>query len=165
MSATSTAEPTTVDRGPRQVARRIEVQAPAAEIFARLADPRQHAGLDGSGSVQSNVSGPTHLALGDSFVTSMRMFAMPYKTTSTITACEEPRLIEWALSGGQRWRWELHELAEGGTEVTEVFDYRASPGARVLEIAGMPKRNARGIEDTLRSLRRHYAADSRTGQD
>ncbi|MGH3678126.1 MAG: dimethyladenosine transferase, partial [Mycobacterium sp.] len=33
---------TTVDAGPRQVSRSVEVPAPAAELFAIVADPRRH---------------------------------------------------------------------------------------------------------------------------
>lgn len=43
---------TTVDAGPRAVSRRITVHAPAAEIFALVANPHRHPELDGSGTVR-----------------------------------------------------------------------------------------------------------------
>lgn len=162
MSTTPSDEPSTepakpVEVGARRVARTVVVAAPAQALFARLANPRMHAGLDGSGTVVATVSGPEHLALGDQFITSMKMLGLPYKTTSTITAFDEPQLIEWEMQGGHRWRWELHALSPKRTQVTEVFDYHRSKGARALEILGMPKRNGRSIESTLNGLRDHYA--------
>ena len=40
---------TTVDRGPRVVARSVTVNAPADELFALVNDPRKHGLVDGSG--------------------------------------------------------------------------------------------------------------------
>ncbi|MDF2825827.1 MAG: dimethyladenosine transferase, partial [Mycobacterium sp.] len=40
-----------VDAGPHQVSRSIDVDAPAAELFAMLSDPRHHHEVDGSGTV------------------------------------------------------------------------------------------------------------------
>ncbi|MBV8346346.1 MAG: dimethyladenosine transferase, partial [Mycolicibacterium sp.] len=47
-----------VDAGPRQVSRSVEVQAPAAELFAIVADPRLHRELDGSDTVGDNIDAP-----------------------------------------------------------------------------------------------------------
>ena len=40
----------TVDTGPRKVTRSVEVDRPAAELFAMVADPHRHGELDGSGT-------------------------------------------------------------------------------------------------------------------
>ena len=42
---------TTVDSGARKVTRRVVVQAPAATVFALVADPHRHPELDGFGRV------------------------------------------------------------------------------------------------------------------
>ncbi|MDT5244649.1 MAG: hypothetical protein QOD36_2025, partial [Mycobacterium sp.] len=77
---------TVVDAGPSQVSRSVEVAAPAEELFAIVADPRKHHELDGSGTVGKNASGPTKLVAGDRFSTKMRMYGLPYRITSTVTA-------------------------------------------------------------------------------
>lgn len=58
---------TVVDRGPRQVSRRVEVAAPAAELYAIVADPRRHHELDGSGTVRDNITMPPQLLEARSF--------------------------------------------------------------------------------------------------
>lgn len=49
---------TVVDAGPGRVSRSVEVAAPAAELFAIVADPRRHRELDGSGTVRGNIKVP-----------------------------------------------------------------------------------------------------------
>ena len=62
-----------VDAGPHQVSRSVDVAAPAAELYAMAADPRRHAELDGSGTVQGNIKVPDVLVVGSKFSTSMKM--------------------------------------------------------------------------------------------
>ena len=77
---------TVVDAGPGRVSRSVEVGAPASELFAIVADPRRHHELDGSGTVADNISAPAELTAGSRFSTKMRMFGVPYRITSTVTA-------------------------------------------------------------------------------
>lgn len=149
--------PVTIDSGDRQVTRQIVVAAPAHELFRMIANPHRHSELDGSGSVKATVSGPSELALGDIFTMSMRQMGMPYRTKSTVTALTPDELIEWQLTGGHRWRWELRAIDATATEVTETFDYSDSSMARVLEVMGVPRRNGQGIESTLEQLRKRFA--------
>ncbi|MDT5057434.1 MAG: hypothetical protein QOF66_5800, partial [Mycobacterium sp.] len=60
---------TTVDAGPLQVSRSVDVAAPASELFALAADPRRHHELDGSGTVGDNIRAPEHLEVGSRFST------------------------------------------------------------------------------------------------
>lgn len=53
------------------------------------------------------------------------------------------------------WRYSL-EPVEGGTRVTETFDYGGSPWARGMELVKFPQGNARSIRDTLRRLVAHF---------
>jgi uncharacterized protein YndB with AHSA1/START domain len=150
---------TTVDTGPRTVTRRVRVAAPAAEIFALVADPHRHALLDGSGTVRDvPVKGPHELKLGDRFTVGMRQFGLPYSITSVVTAVERDRLVEWQHPLGHRWRWAINELEPGLTEVTETFDYSTSRSPRTLEMLGYPARNGAGMTKTLRALAARYAA-------
>ncbi len=151
---------TTVDAGPKQVSRAVEVQAPAGELFAIVANPHRHHELDGSGTVRDNISGPERLSQGARFATKMTMFKMPYRITSTVTALEPDRLIEWRHPFGHHWRWEFAAISPTTTRVTETFDYRtAGPvknGLKWYELTGFVKRNAAGISSTLSRLRDRY---------
>lgn len=152
---------TIVDAGPGQVSRSIEVNAPVSELFAIVADPRRHHELDGSGTVGSNVRCPSELAPGAKFTTRMRMYGLPYRITSTITAIRPDELFEWRHPVGHRWRWEFTVLAPDRTLVTETFDFRdAGPlkdRMKYYQLTGFVKRNAKGIVATLTRLRDRYS--------
>ena len=153
---------TVVDAGARQVSRSVEVAAPAAELFAIVADPRRHHGLDGSGTVRDNISAPAKLTAGSRFSTKMRMFGVPYRITSTVTALKPDELIEWRHPYGHRWRWEFEALSPTSTRVTETFDFRDTgslkDAVKYYERLGFAKANATGIEATLTRLRDRYPA-------
>ena len=71
------------------------VPAPAAAIFALLADPSRHPEIDGSGTVVAPRSpGSRTLRLGDTFGMSMRM-GLPYSTRNVVIELEPDRLIAW----------------------------------------------------------------------
>lgn len=148
-----------VDTGPRRVSRSVEVDAPAHEIFAMVADPRRHGELDGSGTVgEAKVSAPARLTEGAKFSVGMRMFGLPYAITSTVTELVEDRVVEWRHPAGHRWRWQLDPLPGERTRVTETYDYsHSAPGALAARL-GMAKANASGITRTLEQLARRYAA-------
>ncbi|OBH16425.1 dimethyladenosine transferase [Mycolicibacter terrae] len=152
---------TVVDAGPGQVSRSVEVAAPAAELFALAADPRRHRELDGSGTVRDNARAPADITVGSRFSTNMRMFGVPYRITSTVTALQPDELVEWRHPAGHRWRWEFEALSPGLTRVTETFDYR-NGGAlqrKFYELTRAVKSNAAGIEATLTGLRARYPAN------
>jgi uncharacterized protein YndB with AHSA1/START domain len=105
------------------------IPAPAAAIFALLADPRQHKDFDGSGMVRDAKNLPDTLELGAKFGMSMRL-GIPYSMVSTVIEFEPDRVIAWQtfppghahrLAGGRIWRYEL-EPVEGGTLVRETWD-------------------------------------------
>jgi hypothetical protein len=148
----------TVDRGRHRITRRVLVPAAPEQIFALIADPHRHPELDGSGTVRdAAVDGPDRLYAGAKFTVPMRQYGVPYKITSTVTAFEEDRLVEWQHPAGHRWRWELVELEPGVTEVTETFDYTTSKSAKVLRLLGQPGKNAAGISQTLERLATRFA--------
>lgn len=152
---------TTVDAGPKQISRSVEVAAPASELFAIVADPRRHRELDGSGLVRDNIRGPERLSPGARFSTKMAMYGMPYRITSTVTAFKPDQLIEWRHPLGHSWRWEFAAVTPTTTRITETFDYReAAPLAHWLKfyaVSGFAKRNAAAIETTLSRLSDRYS--------
>ena len=146
-----------VDAGPRRVARQVLVRAPAAEVFALVADPHRHPELDGSGTVRPGpVSGPQTLSVGAKFTVGMKQYGVPYKITSTVTAFKAGQLVEWQHPLRHRWRWELAEVEPGITQVTETFDYSSARTPRLLEILGEPGKNAIGITKTLQTLQARF---------
>ena len=147
----------------RIVSQSIDVAAPAATVFAILADPRQHSRIDGSGSVGSVIEGPTRLtAKGDIFRVHMKLFGLPYTITNKVVEHEADRRIAWRHFGAHRWRYVLEPTDDGGTTVTETFDYTRYPdlGARLLRLTGTLDRNRRGIEQTLVRLKHAAEADA-----
>ena len=150
--------PEIVDAGPKTVSRRVVVAAPAATLFAQLADPHQHGSIDGSGTVGQATKGPARLAQGDAFSVKMKQYGVPYTITSTVVAFEPDRVIEWKHPFGHSWRWELAETAPGTTQVTETWDPTGLPGVALslMTLAGVPRINAQGIERTLSGLQKRY---------
>ncbi|MDT5015422.1 MAG: hypothetical protein QOD39_1582 [Mycobacterium sp.] len=152
-----------VDAGRRQVSRSVEVAAPAAELFAYVADPRRHQEVDGSGTVRENITAPAEIAVGERFSTKMRMLGLPYRITSTVTAVTPGALIEWRHPVGHSWRWEFDEISPTLTRVTETFDFRHAGRLKnalnYYRLTGFVKNNAKGIEATLAKLRDRYSRD------
>lgn len=153
---------TVVDAGPRQISRSVEVAAPVAALYALAADPRRHHELDGSGTVRDTVKAPAEVVVGSKFSTNMKMYGVPYRIRSTVTALTPDRVVEWRHPVGHRWRWEFEALSPTRTRVTETFDYRDAGAVknalRYYERSGACKTNAAGIEATLTKLRDRYAA-------
>jgi hypothetical protein len=116
------------------------VAAPIGRVFAVIADPRQHAGIDGSGMLQGTDSGPI-TKVGQVFVMKMyREDLGDYRTVNTVTEFEPGVRLTWAPSldlsypcrlvemlanittGGHTYTYQLREVA-GGTEVTQIYDW------------------------------------------
>ena len=142
------------EEAPEHVERRsLIIDAPAAEIFDLLADPRRHHTFDGSGTVkESRMEAPERLEMGSKFGMKMKQYGMPYRITSEVVEFEENERIAWRHMGRHVWRYTL-EPAEGGTKVTEEFDGRPSPIKFALRLAKVPQKNAEAIEQTLVRLR------------
>ncbi|CRK59521.1 hypothetical protein [Alloactinosynnema sp. L-07] len=141
----------------RQVSDTRIISAPAAEIFELLVDPDKHPLIDGSGTVKAARSkGPRRLALGDKFGMDMHM-GLPYKILNTVVEFEENRLIAWRHFYGHRWRWQLSDLGDGRTEVTETFDWSTARIGFLLELVKFPGKNLKGIRATLDRLEQRFA--------
>jgi len=141
----------------KRISRTRVINAPAGQIFELLADPTKHAELDGSGSVAGSVSTDSRrLELGSRFGMRMRI-GLPYSIRNTVVEFEDGSLIAWRHFSGHRWRWQLRDLGDGSTEVTETFDWSTARSPRVIELMGFPERNRQGIEATLDGLQKRFA--------
>lgn len=139
----------------RIVSRTRLVPATAQDIFDLLADPAAHATFDGSDTVQSSRDeNPERLELGSKFGMKMQ-FGVPYRITNTVVEFDEPTLIAWRHFGGHVWRY-LLDGVDGGTEVTEQFDWGRSHAPWLLQLAGYPKRHEHSLDATLQRLVDHF---------
>ena len=138
------------------VSRSTIVPASAQMIFDLLADPRRHGEIDGSGSIQSaQLDAPERLSLNATFGMKMKI-GVPYKITNTVVEFEETKTIAWRHFGGHIWRYIL-EPVDGGTKVTEQFDWNKSKSPLVLKLRKSPQENAKSMEKTLENLVKKFA--------
>ena len=84
---------------------RIVINAPAEKIFAILSNPRRHKEIDGSNTIQENISGPDKLFLGSKFGMKMHL-GVNYRIVNTVTEYQENSLIAWRHVGRWIWRYE-----------------------------------------------------------
>lgn len=151
-----TPTPATVDKGPRQISRSMDINAPVDMLFEVAVNPHRHHEWDGSGTVGDSVSGPERLNEGDRFTVSMKAFGLPYKLTSTATKIVPNEVVEWQHPGKHRWRYEFESIGSLRTRVTETWDYRESAAAKIFELTRFTRRNASGIEKTLKRIAKQY---------
>jgi hypothetical protein len=105
---------------------RIVVQAPPSVIFSILSNPKRHKDIDGSSTISASVSGPDALVLGSTFGMKMRL-GITYWIRNTVVEYKKDELIAWRHLGRWRWRYELQDLGNGSTQVTETFDGTFAP--------------------------------------
>lgn len=103
------------------VAARIVIAAKSEKIFDYLADPRSHALFDGSSTIEGPISGPDRLFLGARFGMAMKI-RVPYRITNEVIGFENNHLITWRHLMKWTWSYELVDLGDGTTQVTETFD-------------------------------------------
>ncbi|CAB4777309.1 unannotated protein [freshwater metagenome] len=139
---------------PRTTAARIVIAAPAQQIFDLLADPRCHSLFDGSGTLQGSISGPVRLYLGAKFGMAMKI-KVPYRITNTVVAFDEGRNISWCHLMKWTWNYELVDLGNGKTQVTEKFDATDIPwfAAKWLNATGALERNPKWMAKSLVQLK------------
>ena len=135
----------------------VTVNATPQQIFDLLADPSKHGEIDGSGSIQNaQSSAPERLALGAKFGMDMKI-GVSYKITNEVVEFDEPRRIAWRHFGGHVWRYIL-EPTDGGTLVTEQFDWNTSKSQLLMRVMNYPAKNRASIEKTLERLAKRFEA-------
>ena len=139
---------------PSKTAARIIINAPASKIFDLLANPSSHRLFDGSGTIQNSISGPERLFLGAQFSMDMKI-KIPYRIKNTVVAFEENKKIAWCHLMKWTWCYELTDLGNGATQVTESFDASAIPGyaKRWLKITGSMAHNPKWMAKSLVALK------------
>lgn len=143
--------------GERKVSVERIIAASPEAIFDVLADPARHAEIDGSDTVKgASRKAPARLHLGAKFGIKMRI-GIPYPITNTVVEFEEGRRIGWRHFGGHVWRYEL-EPVEGGTRVTETFDWSTSRSPKLIERQGYPEKHPEAMARTLERLERVVTA-------
>jgi uncharacterized protein YndB with AHSA1/START domain len=136
------------------------INAPAASLFAVVADASRHPEIDGSGQLVKAKDGETHqLALGSTFGMSMKM-GVPYSVTNTVVEFEQDRRIAWQTVlagrfghylGGRIWRYEF-EPVDRGTKVTESWDLSRDKQAFFLKSPKIGQHTATGMSKSLDRL-------------
>jgi len=139
---------------PRTTAARIVIDAPAQQIFDLIADARCHPLFDGSGTLQGSISGPVRLHLGAKFGMAMKI-KVPYRITNTVVAFEEGKKISWCHLMKWTWSYELEELGNAGTQVTETFDASNIPwiAQKWLGVTGALAHNPKWMAKSLVKLK------------
>jgi len=137
--------------GNRVVSVERRIEASADTIFELLADPAAHARFDGSGTVvAARGDNPERLELGARFGMDMKL-GLPYKISNEVVEFEEGRRIAWRHFGHHIWRYEL-EPVDGGTVVTESFDWASSRFPPMYEWVGYPAKHEINMAQTLERL-------------
>ena len=111
---------------PKIKSARIVIQASPAQIFSILSNPKKHRDIDGSATITSSISGPDELILGSKFGMKMHL-GIDYRIQNTVVEYKKNQLIAWRHLGRWRWRYELTDLGNGSTQVTESFDGTYAP--------------------------------------
>jgi uncharacterized protein YndB with AHSA1/START domain len=139
---------------PHTTAARITINAPAQQIFDLIADPRSHSLFDGSATVQGSISGPVRLHMGAKFAMAMKI-KVPYRITNKVVEFEEGRKISWCHLMKWTWSYELLDLGNGSTQVTEVFDAQDIPwfAKKWLNATGSLARNPKWMAKSLVRLK------------
>ncbi|HEX5118447.1 MAG TPA: polyketide cyclase [Pseudonocardiaceae bacterium] len=116
--------------------------APAATVFAVLADPTTHASIDGTGWVQESIDRASLSEVGQLFRMAM-YYANPnhpdghYQVINKVVVFEPQRAIAWITGGvtddgepefgGWVWRYDLTPVGPSETEVTLTYDWSDVP--------------------------------------
>jgi len=139
---------------PRTTAARIVIDAPAQQIFDLIADARCHPLFDGSATLRGSISGPVRLHLGAKFGMAMKI-KLPYRITNTVVAFEEGKKISWCHLMKWTWCYELEDLGDGRTQVTEIFNARDIPwfASKWLDATGSLERNPKWMAKSLVKLK------------
>ena len=106
--------------------------------------------------VQRSRGGSSTLTLGARFGMDMRLGPIPYRMNNTVVEFEEARLIGWRHFGGHVWRYLLTPV-DGGTMVTEQFDYSHNRANWLLRAMNAISNNEVAMRKTLLNLAKHFA--------
>ena len=140
------------------------INAPAEDIFVVLADPGQHAAIDGTGWVCEPVDGKPLTEAGQLFRMKMYHPNHPdgtYQTVNRIVIFDPPNAIAWEPGydtddgglgfGGWVWRYDLMPTGPSETKVTLTYDWSAVSDL-VRKRIGFPPFPAEHLSNSLAHL-------------
>jgi hypothetical protein len=140
------------------------VEAPAAVVFAVLADPATHAAIDGTGWVRDALDGERLTTLGQMFRMGMYHDNHPdkhYEMANKVIAFEPDRIVGWEPGqagadgeveyGGWTWHYALESTGPQQTLVTLTYDWSAVP-AELREYIEFPPFPVEHLENSLSNL-------------
>ena len=141
------------------------IDAPAAAVFAVLADPATHPAIDGTGWVRESLDGAVVTGIDQVFRVAMHHPNHPrgdYEMANQVIAFDPPRAIAWKPGqdragdgnlqfGGWTWRYDLAAEGPSRTEVTLTYDWSAVP-AEIREYIAFPPFGIEHLENSLEHL-------------
>ncbi len=115
------------------------IEAPAALIFAILANPQRHRQFDGSDMLRGSDISRSITGVGDTFTMKMHRLGRDYLMVNHVVEFVPDRRISWepapgdidtaggdlskvGIPAGYRWGYVLTPDGENATVVTEIFD-------------------------------------------
>lgn len=152
-----------------QLVRTHTINAPAADIFAVLADPARHHDTEPGDWVQGAIDAEPLTEVGQLFGMNMHLAARDsdYQMWNEVTVLEPNRSIAWApgmrddsgtiTAGGHVWRYDLEPGADGATRVTLTYDWSGMPQQIRDQIGGMPPFEGEFLDESLTSLEQALA--------
>ena len=151
----------------------LTVAAPAARVFAVLADPAAHSSIDGTGWVQEAVDRAPLTEVGQIFRMDMYHADHPdgdYQTANKVHVFDHPLAIGWLTGyekgdgdlgfGGWFWRYDLAPLGPSETEVRLTYDWSAVPQS-IREYIQFPPFGPEHLTNSLHHLAELAAPTSR----
>ena len=80
---------------------------------------------------------------------------VPYRITNKVVAFEEGKKISWCHLMKWTWSYELEDLGNGSTQVTEIFDARGIPklAEKWLDVTGALELNPTWMAKSLVRLK------------
>ncbi|BBX18939.1 polyketide cyclase [Mycolicibacterium duvalii] len=140
------------------------IDAPAPTVFAVLADPANHAEIDGTGWVREPVDGERLTRTGQLFRIAMFHDNHPeghYEMANKVIAFEPDRVIAWEPGqagadgvveyGGWTWHYALEPEGSDRTRVVLTYDWSAVP-AQLREHIEFPPFPVEHLSNSLANL-------------
>lgn len=102
----------------------LRIDAPAERIYDLVSDITQMGRWSPECTGGRWLDGATGPAVGARFKGTNKRGVMRWSTQCTVTVADRPSRFEWQVAqSGMRWGYRF-EPVDGGTEVTEVTEYR-----------------------------------------
>jgi uncharacterized protein YndB with AHSA1/START domain len=138
------------------------VNAPVQAVFDVLAEPANHAAIDGTGWVRESLDGKPLQENDQIFRIAMYHDNLPeghYEMANRVIGFDPPNTIAWEPGqgpdgdieyGGWTWRYDL-EPSGDGTQVTMTYDWSGVP-SETREHIEFPPFPASHVENSLKNL-------------